>query len=85
MNEIVNCYTLVKTHKIDNWEELLITRYVALFDKYDYIIGDLSANMLRITGFYSKDFEKKSKYHIRKRCAFDAPYFIIKKKTQEGS
>ncbi len=84
MNEIIESYTLVKNHKIDDWEELLMTRYVALFDKYEYIIGDLSANVLRITGFYSKDFEKKSKHHIKKRCAYDAPYFIIKKKNLEG-
>lgn len=83
MNEIVSCYKLIKCHKVDNWEELLMTRYVALFDKYDYIIGDISANMLRITGFYKKGFEKDSSHHIQKRCAYDAPYFIIEKKNVE--
>ncbi len=83
MNDVVKSYQLIKTHKVDNWEELLTSRYVALFDKYDYIVGDVSANVVRITGFYESNFQKKSSYHLKRRCAYDAPYFIVKKKKVE--
>ncbi len=79
-NEILSLYEEIRKYKIDDWEEIFLARYVDLYDKYDYIIGDLSADILRLTGFYESNFKKHSKYHIKKRCAYDAPYFILKKK-----
>ncbi len=80
MSELLDQYELIKVHKYDNWQEEFCERYVDLYGKYEYILGDLSAGVLRLTGFYKKSFESEHKNHLRKQCAYDAPYFIIKLK-----
>ncbi len=78
MNELVRQYEVVELYKFDDWQEAFTSRYVDLYGKYDYILGDLSAGVLRLTGFYKKSFQSEHKNHLRKRCAYDAPFFIIK-------
>lgn len=78
MNDLVRQYEVVELYKFDDWQEAFAERYVDLYGKYDYILGDLSAGVLRLTGFYQKSFQSEHKNHLRKRCAYDAPFFIIK-------
>lgn len=78
MLELLKQYEVVHLHKFDDWKEAFFERYVSLYDKYDYIVGDMSAGVLRLTGFYHDNFEDDHKHHINKRCAYDAPHFILK-------
>ncbi len=78
MNELLEQYEVINVHKFDDWKEAFTLRYVDLYAKYDYILGDMSAGVLRLTGFYDKSFESEHKNHLKKMCAYDAPYFIIK-------
>ncbi len=80
MENILDYYEVVNIYNYEEWEEQFKERYVELFSKYDYILGDQSAGILRLTGFMKEDFEKEYQYHLKHRCAYDAPYFIIKKK-----
>lgn len=80
MDDILKLYEVVKVHNYVAWEVQFLERYVELYSKYDYILGDQSAGLLRITGFMSDNFEEEYNYHLTHRCAYDAPYFIIKKK-----
>ncbi|MFV0424767.1 MAG: YutD-like domain-containing protein [Bacilli bacterium] len=77
-SELVNQYEVIEIYKFDDWQEDFSNRYVDLYGKYDYILGDLSAGILRLTGFYQKSFESEHKHHLKKVCAYDAPFFILK-------
>ncbi len=81
-SDILNQYSVEKLHKLDDkgWMQEFREKYVELLDKYDYIVGDYCASMLRLTGIYKDGFEKMVDKHLRKRCAFDAPHFILKKR-----
>lgn len=82
-----NNYTLEKDYKngfdYETTKEL-ITDY---FDDYDYILGDWSYGKLRLKGFCDKTNKKYKKInsieivdeYIKKHCAYDCKYFILKK------
>lgn len=80
----VGIYELIKNHKdafdIVKFQE----RYVEeIYDKYDYIIGDVSSEMLRLKGFY-KDLEKGQNYkeipiYLNETCNYNTAYFILKR------
>ena len=80
-------YEVIENYKdgleVDKLTDLL-TEY---FDNYDYILGDWSYGHLRLKGFCDKDnkiinkindYEKVHDY-IKKYCAYECRYFIIKK------
>lgn len=50
------------------------------FDKYKFIVGDLSDSKLRLKGF--NDYNRINDY-IFKSCAFEAPYYILSKINTE--
>ncbi len=80
-------YDVVKNYRnaFDKQEvENIITDY---FEDYDYILGDIAYNKLRLKGFC----DKKNKLHneindinllddyIKNNCAYDCKYFLLKK------
>lgn len=87
-----NEYELIKEYKdAFNLEEVtsLATDY---FEDFDYILGDYAYNKLRLKGFY-EDTNKKAKdinkfsyieEYIKKYCAYECRYFILKKKKSEN-
>ncbi|MBZ5943213.1 DUF1027 domain-containing protein, partial [Weissella cibaria] len=36
-------------------EELLAERFVGLFSRYDFLVGDIGSGQLRLKGFYADD------------------------------
>lgn len=85
INEI--SYEIIKDNdNIINIEQLneMVTDY---FINYDYIVGDIAYNRLRLKGFNDKEnanFNKindysKVDFYIENKCAFGCKYFIIKK------
>lgn len=59
-------------------------RYVDVaFDKYTYIVGDMSSEMLRLKGF-STDAKSKTGFkripdYLNESCSFNCAYFILKR------
>ena len=53
-------YLLVKNYRDAFVEEMFLERYTSYFSGYDYIVGDIAYNKLRLKGFYD-DKNKKVK------------------------
>ena len=53
-------------------------RYVSYLDKYDYIVGDYSADMLRFKGFSEANHHKIPDY-LMESATPNAPYFVLKR------
>ena len=66
----------------------LAMRYSDFFAKFDYLLGDLSAGQLRLTGFYRhhQSSERVIAYlqdYLYEYVSFGAPYFVLEKITEE--
>lgn len=50
-------------------------------DKYPYIVGDISSNILRLKGFdndpNSKNYYKNIDEYLKTSCALGCPYFVL--------
>jgi uncharacterized protein YutD len=77
-------YELIKNHKeafdIVKFQE----RYVEeIYDKYEYIVGDVSSEILRIKGFYAglnkEPNIKEIPTHLNETCNYNTAYFILKR------
>jgi uncharacterized protein YutD len=53
-------------------------RYVPYLNRYLYIVGDYSADMLRLKGFSKKNYQTIPDY-LMESCTPNAPYFVLKR------
>ncbi len=59
-------------------------RYVAeIYDKYDYIVGDVSSEIVRLKGFY-QDLKKEPNIndiykYLNESCNYNCGYYILKR------
>jgi len=53
-------------------------RYVDYLDKYDYIVGDYSADMLRFKGFTNENYKTIADY-LMESSTPNAPYFVLRR------
>ena len=58
-------------------------RYVDTFDRFDYIVGDIASDLLRLKGFTS-DLKNKHNYktipdYLNESCNYQCGYFILKR------
>ena len=53
-------------------------RYVSYLNRYLYIVGDYSADMLRLKGFTKSNYETIPDY-LMESCTPNAPYFVIRR------
>ena len=83
-------YELIKNYRDAFNRQELEDRLTDYFYDYDYVVGDIAYNKLRLKGFYD-DSNKKSKkinnykffdYYLMKNCANDCRHFIIRKITE---
>lgn len=62
-------------------------RYIEeCFDKYEYLVGDVSSGVLRIKGFYAqakKDSIKNIPDYLSESCAFNCPFYILKRESKK--
>jgi len=86
--------------EVNNLEYEIIKDYKNAFDKtefqekctdyfidFDYIVGDIAYNKLRLKGFYDGKNKKATKInnfnnvdkYLKENCAVDCKYFIAKK------
>ncbi|QJS98649.1 DUF1027 domain-containing protein [Dolosigranulum pigrum] len=80
-------YEIVQNYKEALAIEVLENRYTEFFEKYDYIVGDLSREALRLRGFYA-DHQRKVPVDMRisyledylaEFCNFGCPYFVLQR------
>ncbi len=80
-------YELIKNYKNAYDEEEVKESYTDYFTPYDYIVGDIAYNSLRLKGFYDSLNKKANKInnyknldtYLKENCANDCKYFILKK------
>ena len=82
-----NKYEIIKDYKEAFNEEEFISKCTDYFNDYDYIVGDIAYGKLRLKGFYDEKSKKAKEInnfknldnYLKKYCANDCKYFIIKK------
>lgn len=75
-------YEIIKDYKEALEIKAFNDRYVSYLDKYVYIVGDYSSDMLRFKGFYESNHETIPDYLIES-CTPNAPYFVLKRVNKE--
>lgn len=75
-------FTIIKDYKEAFEVKEFNDRYVDFLDKYDYIVGDYSADMLRFKGFTNENYKTIPDYLIES-CTPNAPYYVLKRIKME--
>ena len=84
-----NKYKLIKDYKEAFNEEEFKNKVTEYFIDFDYIVGDIAYDKLRLKGFTKKnnklnnainDFDNVNKY-IKENCAYGCKYFILEKQN----
>ena len=90
MNEVNiedKTYELLTNYKEAFNEEEFKEKYTDYFYDYDYIVGDIAYNKLRLKGFYDAKNKKVNKInnfnnldtYLKNNCAVECRYFVLKK------
>lgn len=87
-----NKYELIENYKNGFDLDDFISHYTDFFENYDFIVGDIAYNKLRLKGFYDENNKKAKdinnyKYldkYLADYCATDCKYFILKKIEEEN-
>lgn len=77
-------YELIKNYKDGFDKTMFEAKYIEeVYDKYTYILGDMSGGILRIKGFSSDPKSKNSYFiipdYLVESCAFECAYFVLKR------
>lgn len=80
-------YEIIKNYRDALNKEELESKFTDYFYGYDYVVGDIAYNKLRLKGFYDSKNKKAKKLndykfvddYLKKNCANDCRHFIIKK------
>ena len=82
-----NKYEILKDYKngFDLYD--FISHYTDFYEDYDYIVGDIAYNKLRLKGFYESNNKKVKDInnyknldnYLKEYCAVDCRYYILKK------
>lgn len=80
-------FELVKNYRDAFDEEHFIEKYSELLNKYDYIVGDVGYEKLRLAGFYRENKRKVEpdkranaiQDYLNEYCNFGCAYFILRK------
>ena len=90
MNEINiedRTYELLTNYKDAFNEEEFKEKYTDYFYDYDYIVGDIAYNKLRLKGFYDAKNKKVNQInnfnnldiYLKTNCAVECCYFVLRK------
>ncbi|MGO1922359.1 MAG: YutD family protein [Jeotgalicoccus sp.] len=80
-------FELVENYRDAFDEEIFIEKYSELLNKYDYIVGDVGYEKLRLAGFYRNGKRKVEpdkrvnaiEEYLNEYCNFGCAYFILRK------
>jgi len=75
-------FDVIKDYKEALEVKVFNEKYVNYLDKYMYIVGDYSADMLRFKGFNEENYKTIPDYLIES-CTPNAPYFVLKRINKE--
>ena len=79
-------YNLIKDYRDGFEEEIVKEKMTDYFNDFDYVVGDISYNILRLKGF-KRNSKSNNKYnridfldeYLSKYCSYGAKWFIISK------
>ena len=71
-------FEVIKDYKEALEIKVFNDRYVDYLDRYKYIVGDYSADMLRLKGFTDTNVETIPDY-LMESCTPNAPYFVLRR------
>ena len=71
-------FEVVKDYKEALEIKIFNDKYVNYLDKYTYIVGDYSADMLRFKGFSDTTYQTIPDY-LMESCTPNATYFVLKR------
>ena len=82
-----NKYEILKDYKNGVDLDDFISHYTDFYEDYDYIVGDIAYNKLRLKGFYESNNKKVKDInnyknldnYLKEYCAVDCRYYILKK------
>lgn len=82
-----NKYEILKDYKKGFDLDDFISHYTDFYEDYDYIVGDIAYNKLRLKGFYESNNKKVKDInnyknldnYLKEYCAVDCRYYILKK------
>ena len=82
-----NKYEIIKNYKDAFNQEEFTNLYTEYFEEYDYVVGDIAYNKLRLKAFYDEDKKEVSSInnianlneYLKNNCANDCRYFVAKK------
>lgn len=82
-------FELIKNYREAFDLEKFESRYVDVtFDKYTYIVGDVSSELLRLKGFSKQDNSensyKKIPDYLNESCQVNCAHFILKRVLKKG-
>lgn len=76
-------FELIKDYREAFNEEEFKRKYTDTLDKYDVIVGDVAAEMLRLKGFSTKVGHQSHVSlipdYLNESCNYNTPYFIVKR------
>ena len=80
-------YELIKDYKNGFELDDFLSHYTDYFEDYDYIVGDIAYNKLRLKGFYDSSNKKAKRIndykfldkYLDENCAVDCKYFVLKR------
>ena len=75
-------FEIIKDHREALEIKAFSDRYIDYLDRYEFIVGDISADMLRLKGFTNKTYHTIPDY-LLESAAPNAPYFILKRIYKE--
>lgn len=75
-------FEIIKDYKEALEIKIFNERYVEYLDKYTYIVGDYSADMLRFKGF-SEESKQTIPDYLMESATPNAPYFVLKRLNKE--
>ena len=77
-------FLLIKDYREGFDEEAFTEKYIPeLFEKFQFFVGDVSAGILRLKGFYEdtnkKNNHKKIPDYLNEYCNMNTAYYIVQK------
>lgn len=84
-------FELIENYRDAFDEEQFKGKYSEVLNKYDYIVGDIGYEKLRLTGFHrdnKRKVERDKKFsaiqdYLSEYCNFGCAYFVLRKVTKE--
>lgn len=80
-------YEIIKDYRNAFNEEEFVSKCTDYFFEYDYVVGDIAYDKLRLKGFYEDENKKSKKInkisgldeYLKNKCAYGCKYFVAKK------